>query len=129
MKQIPILAACALTLTGCMSEPSGSSQTAEATSAFAPVTTRAGFVSNVAGRNIAEGDGFFVMQSDGTMNGVDAEGNAYTGVWSWENGAWCRAFDREAGRTQSKCRTIAVNEDQIRFIKVENGEQQFYDWQ
>ena len=55
---------------------------------------------------MAEGDGFFVMNSDGTMDGVDVDGKAYSGTWTWKNGAWCRAFNRAEGQTPSKCRSM-----------------------
>lgn len=130
-----VLAVCfCLGLSGCI-EPgvtnwaAGNNVSAASSMPFTAVTTSADFLSKVTGRNIEEGMGFFVINSDGTLNGVDGDGASSTGTWTWENGAWCRAFDRPEGQTEAKCRTIAVNDEQIRFVKVESGENQFYSWQ
>ncbi len=129
MKYMYIATACVATLGGCMSDTPTTIQATADKASFASVTSRSGFISNVAGRKIAEGDGYFVMNSDGTLEGVDVDGNAYSGIWTWENSTWCRAFNHTDGLTEPKCRSIAVNDAQIRITKIENGEAQFYRWQ
>ena len=69
----------------------------------------------VAGKTLANAQGTYRINPDGTLTGKLVKGKRATGAWAWQGRFWCRDVVIEGqGETGTDCQKVEVNGAQLR---------------
>ncbi|NNG06026.1 MAG: hypothetical protein HKM95_18240 [Inquilinus sp.] len=82
-----------------------------------PIATAEDFRARVVDRPLEGGEGWnrLVIQSDGTMTGLRADGATLSGSWTFENGYFCREAIVDGASLGTDCQTVSIDGDSAVF--------------
>jgi len=87
-----------------------------ATPDYELISTKEEYLTKVVGRTVRLGDGSSITNADGTMTG-NAGGRAINGIWTWEEGLFCREGKIGNDTLERDCQRMEIAGEKIRVTR------------
>ncbi len=81
-----------------------------------PITTKAQFLEQIAGKKLVQNRNWVILSADGTVRGEGPANGPITGKWNWEDTYYCRDVTVDGTAFPRDCQSVTRAGNTVSFI-------------